>query len=333
MARVKENSIVVILGRRGSGKSLTVADILHQHREIPTAYIVAPTESLDGFYAGKMPVGSDSRISSEYTPEWIERVVARQRESITRGSGHVSKAFLVLDDVMCTPTWKHDPKLSFVFKYPQRLKCLFVLTLQFPIVIPPNLLANVDFLFIFGEPDEGIRKRTYEAFCMDVFPTFQLFCSMLDTLSENESLVIDRTVHQSKLDTAVFWNLATVHSRCDPNQHLDTHQRQQSLCAGLPSLRESPSTSLLPPRLPHVGGEIDEVVDGVSESLDGGGPEHEGVRSSGGGRVVPGEHGGVDERDEITIHAAEASDVPSDHEHPRGHGLEDHAAVGIVVDA
>lgn len=221
MARVKEDSIVVILGRRGSGKSLTVADILHQHREILTAYIVAPTEPLDGFYAAVMPVGSASRISAEYTPEWIERVVARQRAAIARpksldavrGSLDASKAFLVFDDVMCTPTWKHDSKLSFLFKHNHRLQCLFVITLQFPVEIPPNLLANVGFLFIFGERDEIIRKRTYEAFCADVFPTFQLFCSMLDTLSDHESLVIDRTVHQNKLDHAVFWNLATVHSR------------------------------------------------------------------------------------------------------------------------
>lgn len=215
MACVACDSTIIMIGRRGVGKSTAILDLIHYHREIPRAYVVAPTDTLDNFYSNIVP---QDHISKDYSSEWVDGVMLQQKNAITNHSGsnttEDNRAIIVLDDCIYTPCWKHDPKLAFLFMHNHRLKCMFIMSLQYPISIPPNLMANVDFLIIYREPDSLIRRRIFDTtVCKTLFCNFDVFVQVMDSLSLHESMVIKVGCVNGRIEDAVFWHRATVHER------------------------------------------------------------------------------------------------------------------------
>ena len=72
---------------------------------------------------------------------------------------------------------------------------LFIITMQYPLGIPPNLRTNIDYVFILRENIVSNRKRIYDNYA-GMFPTFEVFCQVMDQCTENyECLVINNNVN------------------------------------------------------------------------------------------------------------------------------------------
>jgi len=91
-------------------------------------------------------------------------------------------------------------------------KVMLIITMQFPLGIPPNLRTNIDYVFILRENYISNRKRIYENYA-GMFPTFESFCQVMDQCTENyECLVINNNSKSNKLHDQVFWYKADSHS-------------------------------------------------------------------------------------------------------------------------
>ena len=89
---------------------------------------------------------------------------------------------------------------------------LFLITMQFPLGIPPNLRTNIDYVFILRENNINNRRRIYENYA-SMFPTFEMFCTVMDQCTENyECLVVQINANSNKLQDQVFWYKADIHS-------------------------------------------------------------------------------------------------------------------------
>ena len=100
MNRLKYDSVVVLLGKRNTGKSFLTKDILYGHRDIPLGTIISPTENANQFFT---PLCPSFFIHEEYTPNLVERVVKRQKKAVDQWQKDKSvdpRAFLVFDDCM-----------------------------------------------------------------------------------------------------------------------------------------------------------------------------------------------------------------------------------------
>lgn len=83
--------------------------------------------------------------------------------------------------------------------------------MQFPLGIPPNLRCNIDYVFILRENINSNRRRIYENYA-SMFPTFELFCNIMDQTTENyECLVIHNNAKSNKLTDQIFWYKAQSH--------------------------------------------------------------------------------------------------------------------------
>ena len=95
--------------------------------------------------------------------------------------------------------------------YMRHWKVLLVITMQYPLGIPPSLRTNVDYLFILRENILNNRRRIYENYA-SMFPTFEAFCSDLDSCTENyECLVIDNNSKSNRLRDQIFWYRTDTH--------------------------------------------------------------------------------------------------------------------------
>jgi hypothetical protein len=211
MRKLRHDSVVVLLGKRNTGKSFLTRDILYHHRDIPIGTIISPTEMANKFYSSLVP---KFFIHDEYSPGLVDRVVRRQRQVVEKEEDDKTidpRAFLVFDDCLYDDSWKRDKNIRMLFMNGRHWKMLFLITMQFPLGIPPVLRSNVDFVFILRETITSNRKRIHDHWA-GMFPSYNFFSDVMDQCTENfECLVIDNTVKSNKIQDQVYWYKAAAH--------------------------------------------------------------------------------------------------------------------------
>ena len=214
-----ENSgpVIVLIGRRDTGKSYLVRDLLYYHQDIPIGTVISGTEAGNGFYSEHVP---KLFIHDEYNTAIIENILKRQRavlkqvkkeHEVYKKSNIDPRAFVILDDCLFDATWTKDKVMRLLFMNGRHWKIMLVITMQYPLGIPPNLRTNIDYVFILREPYISNRKRIYENYA-GMFPTFESFCQVMDQCTENfECLVIKNNAKSNKLNEQIFWYKAESH--------------------------------------------------------------------------------------------------------------------------
>lgn len=210
--RIKDTHKCVFVGRSGGGKSYCLRKILSNLKDIPIGTVISQTEFTNRFYSEFIP---SKFIHDEYNPAIIENYLKRQfkvcnlvkNEELEHGSSQIDpRAFLILDDCLADrQAIVNDKHIKYLFFAGRHVKTFFALCMQYPLGLTPDLRGNIDFVFIFREPNAQNRKRLYENFC-GMFPTFDSFCQVMDQCTQNfECMVIDNTTVSNKLDDQIFW--------------------------------------------------------------------------------------------------------------------------------
>jgi hypothetical protein len=203
--------VIVMIGRRDTGKSYLVRDLLYFHQDIPIGTVISGTEAGNGFYAGIVP---KLFIHEEYNTVLIENILRRQRAVLKQVNKEIEtyrrstidpRAFVILDDCLYDQTWTRDKMMRLLFMNGRHWKVMLIITMQYPLGIPPNLRTNIDYVFILREPYHTNRKRIWENYA-SMFPTLESFCSVMDQTTENfECLVINNYSKSNKLTDQIFW--------------------------------------------------------------------------------------------------------------------------------
>jgi hypothetical protein len=193
LSSVAENKLVVIVGKRATGKTFLTQDLMFHHRDIPAGTVVsstiAPYNSVGAFVPPRF-------IHADYSPEIIQDLVDLQSR----------RSFLILDDCMFDLAWVHDTNMKSLFANPPSA---FVFTMAYPLGLPTTMCAQVDYVFIFGDNLIGNRKRLFKIWASDVFPSFDVFCQVMDkyviNAHDHACLVFDRK------SARAFWYRAEPH--------------------------------------------------------------------------------------------------------------------------
>ena len=210
--------VIVLLGKRNTGKSFLVRDLLYYHQDVPIGVVIAGTEEGNGFYGKMVP---KLFIHNEYNTAIIENILKRQKSVLKQVKKEIEsfkrssidpRAFVILDDCLYDSSWTRDKLMRLLFMNGRHWKIMLIITMQFPLGIPPNLRTNIDYVFILREPYISNRKRIYENYA-GMFPTFESFCQVMDQCTENyECLVINNSAKSNKLHEQVFWYKAEAHN-------------------------------------------------------------------------------------------------------------------------
>jgi hypothetical protein len=210
--------VVVLIGKRDTGKSFLVRDLLYYQQDIPIGTVISGTEEGNGFYTKMVP---KLFVHNEYNTAIIENVLKRQRTVLKqikkemetyKRSNIDPRAFVILDDCLYDNTWARDKMMRLLFMNGRHWKVMLVITMQYPLGIPPTLRTNIDYVFILRENYIANRRRIYENYA-GMFPTFESFCQVMDQCTENyECLVINNNSKSNKLYDQVFWYKADNHN-------------------------------------------------------------------------------------------------------------------------
>ena len=113
--------VVVLIGRRDTGKSFLVRDLLFYHQDIPIGTVISGTEEGNGFYSTHVP---KLFIHDEYNTAIIENVLKRQRQVLKqvkkeqetyKRSNIDPRTFVIMDDCLYDASWTKDKMMRLMF--------------------------------------------------------------------------------------------------------------------------------------------------------------------------------------------------------------------------
>ncbi len=203
--KIADDKVCVVIGKRGTGKSTLVTDLLYHKRSIPAGIVMSATEEGNHYYKQFVP---DLFIYGDYNKEAIEKVIERQKRLIS--ANKLAPAFILLDDCMYNKSFTKDTCIRQCFMNGRHWKIFFMLTMQYCMDLSPDLRANVDYVFILRENVIQNREKLWKAF-FGIFPSFELFNQVMNACTENyECLVLDNTSKSNRLEDCVFYYKAPI---------------------------------------------------------------------------------------------------------------------------
>lgn len=212
ITKLRDDSVVIFLGARNTGKSTALFCALKYHTTIPVGVVISGTESANHSFERVVP---KMLIYDEFSSDIIKNFMDRQRKVVDQANDEKKKygrtdidprAFLILDDCLYdSKQWVNDTNIRYIFMNGRHYKVFLLITMQYPLGIPPSLRANVDYVFIMRNNMVKDREKIYQQYA-GMFPNFQVFNTIMDQCTENyECLVIDKKSQSNKLEDQVFW--------------------------------------------------------------------------------------------------------------------------------
>lgn len=204
------NPSIVMVAKRGCGKSVIVKEILKKYSYIPGGAIISKTDKLNPFYGKFFP---ELYIHYEYRTEIITNILKRQKqisqkceEKMKQRKKLDPRAILVMDDCLASKgTWVKDQNIMEIFFNGRHYKLMYILTMQFPLGIPPELRSNFDYIFLLAESFVSNLKRLYDHYA-GMFPNFDSFRQVFNQVTEDYgSLVIVNRGARIGILESVFW--------------------------------------------------------------------------------------------------------------------------------
>ena len=113
--------VIVLIGRRDTGKSYLARDILYHHQDVPIGTVISGTEEGNGFYGKMVP---KLFIHNEYNTAIIENILKRQRGVLKQIKREMeqfkrstidARTFVILDDCLYDNTWARDKMMRLLF--------------------------------------------------------------------------------------------------------------------------------------------------------------------------------------------------------------------------
>jgi hypothetical protein len=203
--------VIVLIGKRDTGKSFIIQDLLYHHQDIPVATVISPTERGNKFYTDFVP---RLFIHDEYNSQIVANILTRQRKLLKQRNKELEmykksnfdpRAALIMDDCLYDNSWAKDKLMRFIFMNGRHWKIMLIITMQYPLGIPPNLRSNVDYVFILRNNINRDRRVIWENYA-SMFPTFESFCTIMDQTTENyECLVIFNNAKSNQITDQIFW--------------------------------------------------------------------------------------------------------------------------------
>lgn len=200
-AMLKRHRIVLLLGRRGSGKSTLCEELLHHLSDkCDFAIFMTPTEESAEVFRRHAP---SAWVHDTFSQARIDEMVAMQRAASRRGK--MRDLLLVLDDMMFEKKCMKSTGMRDIHMNGRHLHLSFINCAQYLVDIPVELRSQVDYVFVLREPIYSNRVRLHRMF-FGIFSSFQDFETVLSRCTNNYSaLVLDNTQTSNNISDCVFW--------------------------------------------------------------------------------------------------------------------------------
>lgn len=201
------NSAIMIVAKRGSGKSWVVRALMKHFEDFPCGIVISPTEDVDPFYSNFFP---ETYIYTEYKSDIVTRILSRQKklaEKEKKTSKKIDKRILiVMDDCLASRgTWNKDPLIDTLLMNGRHYGITFILTMQYALGISPNLRSNFDYVFALADDVQTNIERLYKNYA-GMFPSLDSFKQVFQQLTDDfGALIISTKGVRKNILEKIYW--------------------------------------------------------------------------------------------------------------------------------
>lgn len=236
-SKMRDNATILILGKRASGKTTLIKDILWHKRHINRGIIIDPTIEYNSAYEDIFPREAlfDTYIKEipQNLIDYQNRIIKKEWETIKSmyppnssvyltkkgeknfyavesrdGTEEIvespidTKSFIVFDDCLNDIKYMKDEHIRNLFLNGRTYNVMNVFSLDYTFTIPPELRTNADYVFILNDNSISRKKCIYAQYAA-MFHSFEDFNAIFEECTKDYScMVIDYT---SKIENQVFW--------------------------------------------------------------------------------------------------------------------------------
>lgn len=204
---MKDHRVILVVGRRGTGKSTLVKDILyHIRKRVDVGFACSPTYDTQIMFEDCLP---RSHIYTEYSVEMVRNLMTCM-DSLKQQQKHRS-AVLTIDDCMFDKTIMKSKEMRELHMNGRHLHLWFINSVQYLMDLPPDIRGQVDYVFCLKESVVANRQKLHKFF-FGVFEKYEEFSMVMDKCTNNhECLVLDNTHPENNLEDCIF------HYKANPN--------------------------------------------------------------------------------------------------------------------
>lgn len=190
---IPAGATILIVGRRSSGKSVLLADLMwHLRKKLDLAVCMNPTEEASQTMS---QFAHDAFIFEEFSDPTLIDLLQLQRglvkESEMTGKEVFLKIAFVMDDCMGKKKVMKTEQMRDLYMMGRHRRITTINCVQYLVDMPADLRNNVDFVFAFKEPSVTNREKLFKFF----FGQFKNFADFEEVFSEctgeNECMVIN----------------------------------------------------------------------------------------------------------------------------------------------
>ena len=202
---MKDHRITFLIGKRHTGKSRLMLDLLSNMPKPDFVMGFAPTDDTLDTFKTFMPA---SCIFNQFSNDKLERLLSLQRELIRRGKAR--SVLLILDDCLYQKGVLKSTSMRDLFFNGRHLNVGLICACQYLMDIAPELRTNIDYLFSMRESTISNRQKLHKYF-FGQFAKFDEFDRVMAACTQSYSaLVMDATIASTKSSECIFWYRAVL---------------------------------------------------------------------------------------------------------------------------
>lgn len=205
----RKNPVLGFIGRRGSGKSTLMKDIMYKLRhKFHWGIVMCGTESANGYYKNFIP---DAFCFDDWKPDLVIKLLNKQQKA--NMTGNQKRVFVIIDDNSFDKSIFRSLAMRELLMNGRHCGVTVLLSSQYLMDIECSLRSNIDFIFTLRENSVNNMKKMYDNY-FGVIPKFNKYKEiMFEHTQEQSSLVVDCTAQSNNIEDVVYWYKADLHNR------------------------------------------------------------------------------------------------------------------------
>lgn len=206
MKTLPPDAVVLLVGKRGTGKSTLLKDICYQIKDqmhcgiacCPTEDSVEGADGLASFIPGPL-------IHEAYKPHVVEKLLNYQKKMVKKvGKEKTKRQFIILDDCGYDKKILKGTEMRALTMNGRHRRMFFLNAIQYLCDLSPDLRTNVDVVFCLKENIMSNKERLWKHF-FGMFQDFSTFSQTMDALTSNfGAMVLNNRSRSTNLEDQVF---------------------------------------------------------------------------------------------------------------------------------
>lgn len=210
ISRVPSNSVVMVVGKRGTGKTTLTADIMyHLRKSFDAGLCFSATEESNSYWGKHI---CDTLIFSDFEGDVYKNFINEQRRINSRMDKPVN-SFAVFEDCMYSRLLRNNKDIRGTFFNGRHWNIFLIVTMQYVLDLPPELRSNVDFVFILRNNMLQDKEKIWKHFAGFV-PNFALFQKIMNRCTTgHECMVINNNSRSNDISDCIYWYQAKIRDK------------------------------------------------------------------------------------------------------------------------